>query len=58
MNNVTVDRATLERILSYVIANEAEDYEDCEREEWTPEELKNHVYHLAQDLANKIDLNK
>lgn len=55
MDNVLVDRKTLQRVIDYVTQNEEQDFQQCQREEWTEDQLENHVFSLALNLQTLID---
>lgn len=55
MNTATVNRDTLQKLLDYIGADEARDFEECEAMGWTAEELDNHAHTLIQELQDCIN---
>jgi len=55
MNTATVNRDTLQKLLDYISADEARDFEECEAMGWTAEELDNHAHALIQELQDCIN---
>lgn len=55
MNNVLVDRDSVQRVIDYISQNEEEDYRLCQEEEWTDEQLSHHIYAFVKQLQDCID---
>ena len=55
MATALVDRETLQRVIDYIKQNESDDFEQCKDEDWTDEQLDQHIYALASQLQDCID---
>ena len=55
MDTVTVNKATLQKLIDYMIDDEIRDYEECLDMEWPTKELENHAYSLIKELQKSID---
>ena len=50
MTTATVNRETLQKLIDYMWQDESKDFEECQANEWTEEELENHVFSLLVEL--------
>jgi hypothetical protein len=55
MDTVIVNKATLQKLIDYMIDDELRDYEECLDMEWPKKELENHAYALIKELQKSID---
>lgn len=54
MDNVLVNKETLQKLLDYMSESEARDFEECQAMEWSESELSNHAFALIQELQDCI----
>ena len=55
MDNVLVNKETLQKLLDYMSESEARDYEECKAMDWEDSELSNHAFSLIQELQDCIN---
>ena len=55
MENVLVSKEELQKIVDYIMQNEEQDFLHCQSEEWSEEQLENHVFAVALNLQLMID---
>ena len=55
MENVLVSKEDLQKVIDYIMQNEERDFVQCQSEDWTEEQLENHVFAVALNLQTMID---
>lgn len=55
MENVLVKRSDLQKVIDYIMQNEEQDFRQCQAEDWTEEQLENHIFAVALNLQVMID---
>jgi hypothetical protein len=55
MDTVIVNKATLQKLIDYMIDDELRNYEECLDMEWPTKTLENHAYFLIKDLQKSIN---
>jgi hypothetical protein len=55
MDNVLVNKETLQKLLDYMSESEARDFEECQAMKWSESELSNHAFALIQELQDCIN---
>jgi hypothetical protein len=55
MDTVIVNKATLQKLIDYMIDDELRNYEECLDMEWPTKTLENHAYFLIKNLQKSIN---
>jgi hypothetical protein len=55
MENVLVSKEELQKVVDYIMQNEEQDFLQCQNEEWSEDQLENHVFAVALNLQLMIN---
>jgi len=55
MNNVLIPKDVLQKVIQYLWIDEQDDYEECVFNDWSKEDLEEHIFCLIKQLQDCID---
>lgn len=55
MNTVLVPKDVLQKVIQYLWVDEQDDFEECVFNDWSKEDLEQHVYSSIKQLQDCID---
>jgi hypothetical protein len=55
MNNVLIPKNVLQKVIQYLWVDEQDDYEECVFNDWSKEDLEEHIFCLIKQLQDCID---
>jgi hypothetical protein len=55
MNNVLIPKDVLQKVIQYLWVDEQDDYEECVFNDWSKEDLEEHIFCLIKQLQDCID---